>query len=175
MSSDEEIEYLETTSKGSRRHHEKEVYYEVSSSSSSSENESDSEDDENRPSGAECLNRCKQFAEFTSTDSALAMYFLQNNKWDLENALNMFFRQTKQVAAPNSKVVAVFDVDKLNEDEERHSRDSNKRAQEEESSSSANRNGLKKRKNSSDESKSASSISFESSPEQLVADRKSVV
>lgn len=48
---------------------------------SSSENESDND---GAPNGAECLNRCKEFAEVTNTDRALAMFYLQDVKWDLQ-------------------------------------------------------------------------------------------
>ena len=37
-----------------------------------------------KPSGAECLSRCKEFASITGTDSALAMFYLQNLNWDLQ-------------------------------------------------------------------------------------------
>ena len=46
--------------------------------------DSDSDTDENLPSGPECLRRCKDFATITETDQALAMFFLQQNKWDLD-------------------------------------------------------------------------------------------
>jgi len=47
---------------------------------------SDSSDDEdaNLPPAAECDRRCKEFAEITGTDTALAMYFLQDRQWSLE-------------------------------------------------------------------------------------------
>ena len=44
---------------------------------------SDSEND-NLPSGPECLRRCQEFATVTNTDSALAMFYLQDVEWDLE-------------------------------------------------------------------------------------------
>jgi len=42
------------------------------------------EDDANLPSAAECDRLCKEFAEVTGTDSACAMYFLQDRQWSLE-------------------------------------------------------------------------------------------
>jgi hypothetical protein len=51
---------------------------------SSSEIESDNENASNTPSGSECLSRCKQFVELTQTDTALAMFYLQDVQWDLE-------------------------------------------------------------------------------------------
>jgi len=47
---------------------------------------SDSSDDEdaNLPPAAECDRRCKEFAEVTGTDTALAMLFLQDRQWSLE-------------------------------------------------------------------------------------------
>ena len=109
----------------------------TSDSKTSSNTDSDSDQDANMPSGAECLKRCQQFAEITSTDKALAMFFLQNCKWDLEVNLywlTLFFilffiqsfnlyeqkaldRHFKSTKATNSKVVACFDINELNEDE----------------------------------------------------------
>jgi hypothetical protein len=44
----------------------------------------DEEEDLDMPSSAECLNRCREFASITSTDNALAMFYLQDTKWDLQ-------------------------------------------------------------------------------------------
>jgi len=46
--------------------------------------DSSDDDDANLPSAAECDRRCKEFAEVTGTDSALAMFFLQDRQWSLE-------------------------------------------------------------------------------------------
>ena len=46
-------------------------------------NMSDKEES-NLPSAAECDARSKQFAAVTGTDTALAMFYLQDRKWDLE-------------------------------------------------------------------------------------------
>lgn len=88
MSSDEEIEFITEQNNDSST----EVLSSVEEVETSHENEksavtiSDSESDseENLPSGAECLRRCQEFASTTETDSALAMFFLQQNKWDLD-------------------------------------------------------------------------------------------
>ncbi len=72
LSSDDECEYK----KHSRNNDQ-------TFSGTENENE-DEEDDENLPSGAECMKRCREFASITETDTALAMFYLQNNKWDLE-------------------------------------------------------------------------------------------
>jgi len=45
---------------------------------------SDSDDSVDIPSREECECRCKQFAEVTGTDTALAMFYLQDRKWELE-------------------------------------------------------------------------------------------
>ncbi|VDD79721.1 unnamed protein product [Mesocestoides corti] len=42
------------------------------------------------PSADECMRLCATFIEFTETDKALAMLFLQNNSWDLEVILRRF-------------------------------------------------------------------------------------
>ena len=42
------------------------------------------DDDANLPTAAECDRRCKEFAEITGTDTALAMFFLQDRQWSLE-------------------------------------------------------------------------------------------
>ena len=47
-----------------------------------SSSENDSVDD--LPSAAECDRRCKEFAAITCTDTALAMFFLQDRQWSLE-------------------------------------------------------------------------------------------
>lgn len=79
-------------------------------------NDSDtwSQDGENQPSGAECLARCKKFAEITGTDTALAMFYLQDNKWDLQKGLDRYLKATNN---KESKVVACFDVETLDNDE----------------------------------------------------------
>ena len=41
-------------------------------------------DDSNIPSAAECEARCQQFAAVTGTDTALAMFYLQDREWDVE-------------------------------------------------------------------------------------------
>lgn len=68
-----------------------------SSSSSSSTTENDdnkppSKSNSNKPSGAECLARCKEFAKVTNTDTALAMFYLQDNDWNLEVFRNLFLK-----------------------------------------------------------------------------------
>ena len=46
--------------------------------------DSSGEQDASLPSAAECDRRCKEFAEVTGTDTALAMFFLQDRQWSLE-------------------------------------------------------------------------------------------
>ncbi len=46
---------------------------------------SDSDEEEDvEISSADCLKRCQEFAQVTNTDTALAMFYLQDVKWDLE-------------------------------------------------------------------------------------------
>ena len=46
---------------------------------------SDSDSNESTiPSRDECETRCQKFAEITGTDSAMALFFLQDRKWDLD-------------------------------------------------------------------------------------------
>ena len=40
--------------------------------------------DQDLPSAAECEERCQRFAEVTGTDTALAMFFLQDRQWNLD-------------------------------------------------------------------------------------------
>ncbi|CAE1267020.1 TDP2 [Acanthosepion pharaonis] len=63
---------------------------------------SDSSEDEAEylPSGDECKRRCDEFVNVTGTNSALAMFFLQNVKWDLQAAINYYFE--KNGGAPPS-------------------------------------------------------------------------
>lgn len=71
---------------------------------------SDSEDsvDESKiPGREECEKRCQDFAEITGTDTALAMFYLQDREWNLDTAVNDYFEQTgetKDTATPNKKV-----------------------------------------------------------------------
>ncbi|GFO05870.1 tyrosyl-DNA phosphodiesterase 2-like [Plakobranchus ocellatus] len=58
--------------------------------SDSDEGKSD-EDDANLPSRDECESRCQMFAEITGTDSALAMFYLQDREWDLQRAVSDYF------------------------------------------------------------------------------------
>jgi len=46
--------------------------------------DSSEDDDADLPPAAECDRRCKEFAEITGTDTALAMFFLQDRQWSLE-------------------------------------------------------------------------------------------
>lgn len=48
----------------------------------------------NLPSATECEARCQRFAEVTGTDTALAMFFLQDRQWDLDRALDAYFGET---------------------------------------------------------------------------------
>lgn len=64
--------------------------------SDSSEDEKDSQ----LPSGDECKQRCEAFANVTGTDSALAMFFLQNVKWDLQAAINYYFEKNSGSPRP---------------------------------------------------------------------------
>lgn len=46
--------------------------------------DSDVEITQNIPPRDECQRRCTEFAAITQTDTALAMFFLQNREWNLE-------------------------------------------------------------------------------------------
>ncbi|KAH9510250.1 Tyrosyl-DNA phosphodiesterase 2 [Bulinus truncatus] len=59
-----------------------------------SDSESD-QDDANLPTKEECEERCQQFAEITGTDTALAMFYLQDRDWIVERALNAFFLENQ--------------------------------------------------------------------------------
>lgn len=48
-------------------------------------------DDANLPSAAECEARCQTFAEITGTDTALAMFYLQDREWIVEVLLFLGF------------------------------------------------------------------------------------
>ena len=45
---------------------------------------SDTDSDEDIPDVKTCDERCQLFAQITGTDTALAMFYLQDRKWDLE-------------------------------------------------------------------------------------------
>jgi len=55
--------------------------------------DSSEEGDANLPSAAECDRRCKEFAEVTRTDTALAMFFLQERQWSLEVRIHITVSQ----------------------------------------------------------------------------------
>ncbi|XP_046350895.2 tyrosyl-DNA phosphodiesterase 2-like isoform X1 [Haliotis rufescens] len=60
-----------------------------------SDSEADSDvDEKNLPSREECEERCQMFAQVTGTDTALAMFFLQDREWNVETALNAYFAET---------------------------------------------------------------------------------
>ena len=40
-------------------------------------------DESELPSAEECDKRCKEFASITGTDTALAMFYLQDRAWNL--------------------------------------------------------------------------------------------
>lgn len=46
--------------------------------------EVDGQEDSEIPSAKDCLDMCETFAEFTETDKAMAMFFLQDHSWNLE-------------------------------------------------------------------------------------------
>ncbi|CAL1538597.1 unnamed protein product [Lymnaea stagnalis] len=49
------------------------------------------DDDANLPSREVCELRCQMFAEVTGTDTALAMFYLQDRGWIIERAINDYF------------------------------------------------------------------------------------
>ena len=50
-----------------------------------SSGDSDSEiEGQNLPPAEECEERCQRFAQVTGTDTALAMFFLQDRQWNLD-------------------------------------------------------------------------------------------
>ncbi|XP_067667027.1 tyrosyl-DNA phosphodiesterase 2-like [Haliotis asinina] len=73
-----------------------------------SDSEADSDvDEKNIPPREECEERCQMFAQVTGTDTALAMFYLQDREWNLEMALNAYFTETgsePKIPIPSSKV-----------------------------------------------------------------------
>jgi len=64
---------------------------------------SDSEaSEEDLPSGEECQKASEEFAAITGTDTALAMFYLQDVKWKLELAINNFFRDQETSSSSSS-------------------------------------------------------------------------
>ena len=77
---------------------------------------SDSSEDENLPSAAECGKRCQLFADLTGTDTALAMFYLQDRNWTVEvlNRLNSkigvgSFRTKETISYNNTGVTSYKD------------------------------------------------------------------
>ena len=52
-----------------------------------SESESGDSEAGDLPTAAECEARCQEFAAITTTDSACAMFFLQDTGWDVQVGL----------------------------------------------------------------------------------------
>ena len=78
-SDDDDVQFV------AEKKHEPASAIELDESGDNDNDENDEDDDDSqRPSGAECLARCKQFASVTNTDNALAMFYLQENDWDVE-------------------------------------------------------------------------------------------
>lgn len=102
MSSDEDVEFLS----------EKKAENDESVVTIESSDESENED---IPDGAECLKRCREFASVTETDNALAMFYLQENKWDLQLSIEAYLSATNH---SSKKVAAIFNTEKLDKDEE---------------------------------------------------------
>ena len=58
---------------------------------------SDSEVDESKlPSPEECEKRCQEFAAITGTDTALAMFYLQDRDWSLD-VISFYFPVRKSI------------------------------------------------------------------------------
>lgn len=55
---------------------------------------SEDNEDENLPSAAECEKRCQSFADITGTDTALAMFYLQDRNWNVEVSLLQNFSKS---------------------------------------------------------------------------------
>ncbi|GAB1609208.1 tyrosyl-DNA phosphodiesterase 2-like [Argonauta hians] len=67
---------------------------------------SSDEDESQLPSASECKERCDAFVKLTETNSALAMFYLQNCSWDLQCAVNFYFEKSgakKRPAVPESE------------------------------------------------------------------------
>ncbi|KAL4218066.1 Tyrosyl-DNA phosphodiesterase 2 [Mactra antiquata] len=77
---------------------------------------SGSSDDEcaNLPSAQECEERCQAFASVTGTDTALAMFYLQDRDWNVERALNAYFEES---GASQSNAVGLDENDITGENE----------------------------------------------------------
>ncbi|XP_060075100.1 tyrosyl-DNA phosphodiesterase 2-like [Ylistrum balloti] len=68
-----------------------------------SDSEDDSQDDSALPSREECESRCQKFAEVTGTDTALAMFYLQDVEWNVDTALNKFYEAHSEQETANLK------------------------------------------------------------------------
>jgi len=66
--------------------------------------------DDDLPSGEQCQKASEEFAAVTGTDTALAMFYLQDVRWSLEAALNNYFRDQEDnasQAAGSSGIIVV--------------------------------------------------------------------
>ena len=57
--------------------------------------DSESSEDANLPSAAECEERCQTFVAVTGTDSACAMFFLQDRDWDVQVGDDKYYNQAR--------------------------------------------------------------------------------
>uniref|UniRef100_A0A0X3PLD9 Tyrosyl-DNA phosphodiesterase 2 n=2 Tax=Schistocephalus solidus TaxID=70667 RepID=A0A0X3PLD9_SCHSO len=65
--------------------------------------EEEDEAGDSLPPANECMKLCETFAEFTETDKALAMMYLQQTSWNLELALASFYDGTGDQAPTTTK------------------------------------------------------------------------
>ncbi|KAL5965792.1 Tyrosyl-DNA phosphodiesterase 2 [Taenia solium] len=62
----------------------------------------DVDNSDDLPSEKECLNLCESFSHLTNTNNALAMMFLQQASWDLEEAIQRFYETIGDSTGRNS-------------------------------------------------------------------------
>jgi len=62
------------------------------------------------PSGEDCQKASEEFAAITGTDTALAMFYLQDVKWKLEPAINNFFRDQENSSTSSAGAAGLMVV-----------------------------------------------------------------
>ncbi|KAL8589154.1 hypothetical protein ACOMHN_052492 [Nucella lapillus] len=88
--------------------------------------------DQDLPTAAQCEERCQRFADVTGTDTALAMFFLQDRAWNLDQALNAYFEQnggTAQSTGAGPKVEGSAQASLQSDQQPREVKDKQKASQ----------------------------------------------
>lgn len=63
-----------------------------------------------------CNKRIEEFVQVTSTNSALAQFFLQDRKWNVVRSVNDYYKQLRKKAKNNTRLLVLARKDSSSED-----------------------------------------------------------